>query len=256
LGIAVNSLGDEPKVVLEKVKFNVCLISPVELKFGITIEPIEKPFHLEIPAVKELLLVNGLVIAELAAAGTKGKEFKYTLKGTKGDQQSALKCEALKQTFTHSYALAKDTASADEHASWNSSFTLKFEKKWNSRTDPLASRLVPRYVSAVNYSKERRGASVPASLEISLVPKPHASYGPAHLDHPEAPNQGLSLGPASGNVPATLSLHRQHQNPSRASPRAMGHSPPTSVGCRGHPSGMRAISDGPKPWRTAGRRSG
>jgi hypothetical protein len=129
LGLAFNSLGDEAKVVLQKVKFTICLINSPELKFGIAIEAIEKPFHIEIPGLGALLLINGLVIAELEGAGTKGKEFKDKLSGTKGDPLSALKCEALGKTFTYNYALAKDSAKEDEHASWNSSFTLKFEKE-------------------------------------------------------------------------------------------------------------------------------
>jgi hypothetical protein len=127
--IAVNSLGDLKEVILAKVKFNVCLVQSAELKFGIAIEAIENPFHIEVPFSKELILVTGLVIAELEGAGTKGKEFKDKLKGTKGDQESALTCEALGKKFTYNYESANDSAIKDEHASQNGSFTLKFEKE-------------------------------------------------------------------------------------------------------------------------------
>jgi hypothetical protein len=126
--VAVNSLGDLKEVILAKVKFNVCLINSAELKFGIAIEAIEKPFHIEVPAIGALLLVTGLVIAELAAAGTKGKEFKDKATGKEG-HPSVLKCEALGKTFTSNYASAKDSASKDEHASQNGSFTLTFAEE-------------------------------------------------------------------------------------------------------------------------------
>jgi hypothetical protein len=124
----VNTLGDLKEVILALVKFNVCLINSKELKFGIAIEAIEKTVHIEVPSVGKLLLVTGLVIAELAAAGTKGKEFKDKATGKEG-HPSVLKCEALGKTFTHSYASADDSAKVDEHASQEGSFTLKFEKE-------------------------------------------------------------------------------------------------------------------------------
>jgi hypothetical protein len=129
LKVAVNSLGDEPKVILEKVNFTICLVEPKTLVFGIAITGAKDPVHIEVPAVKSLILVKGTVIAELEGAGLKGKAFKYKLSGEKGDQKFALKCEIEGKKFEHTYAAAKDSEAKDEHASQNGLFTLEFKNE-------------------------------------------------------------------------------------------------------------------------------
>jgi hypothetical protein len=117
LKVSVNSLGDAAGVILVKVKFTVCLVNPATLTFGAAVTPVENPFHVEVPATKELLLVAGTVIAELEGAGLKGKEQKAKLEGKEGDQKVALKCEVEGKKFEHTFALASDSAGQNNRAS-------------------------------------------------------------------------------------------------------------------------------------------
>ena len=121
--VPANTLGDASEVILAKVLFLICLVNPTTLQFGIAITPLET-VHVEIPAVKELVLVKGTVIAELTTKSLKGKEFEYNLAGTAGKQTSALKCED-GTTVKYSYEAGKD-GGTDKPASQNGPFTLKF----------------------------------------------------------------------------------------------------------------------------------
>jgi hypothetical protein len=123
------TLGDESGIILVPILFLICLVEPVKLVFGILILPEETTVHVEVPSLGQLVLVKGAVIAELEGAGLKGKEFKYKLAGTKGDQTTALKCTILGKEFKHTYEAANDKEAKDEHASQEAKFTIKFTKE-------------------------------------------------------------------------------------------------------------------------------
>jgi hypothetical protein len=120
-----NTLGDASGVILSNVLFLVCLVKSATLVFGLLIQPTATE-HIEVPAVKELVLVKGAVIAELESTGLTGKEFSYNLEGKAGDQTKALECEINGIKFKHTFESANDKKTADEHASENGLFTLKF----------------------------------------------------------------------------------------------------------------------------------
>jgi hypothetical protein len=122
--VGINTLGDEKEIILSKVLFLVCLVEPKTLQFGLLIQPIATE-HLEIPVTKQLLLVKGAVIA----AGEKvlsGTEFLFLLKGEKGKQVEALKCEINGKVFTHTFESALDSEAKDKPASETAHFTLTF----------------------------------------------------------------------------------------------------------------------------------
>ena len=96
-----NTLGDESGVILIKVAYLICLVEPKTLVFGVLIEP-QETAHVEAPLIKALMLIKGAVIAEAKAGqANKGKEFTYLLKGEKGKQTEATKCEINGKEFKH-----------------------------------------------------------------------------------------------------------------------------------------------------------
>jgi len=65
LGFACSTLGDASETILIKVLYLLCLVESVKLVWGILIAPKELPIHIEVPAVKALILIKGAVIALL-----------------------------------------------------------------------------------------------------------------------------------------------------------------------------------------------
>jgi hypothetical protein len=122
--VPANSLGDASEVILSKVNVTVCLVESAKLVFGLVIEPTATE-HIEIPAIGALALVKGIVIARNTGAN-KGKEFTFSLKGSKGEQTEALTCEILGKKFKHSFEDALDSEAKDFPASEEATFKIKF----------------------------------------------------------------------------------------------------------------------------------
>jgi hypothetical protein len=118
-----NSLGDASEVILSKVNVLVCLVEPKTLVFGLLIQPTATE-HIEVPAVGQLILVKGAVIAKSDSANA-GKEFLYLLKGAKGAQTEATSCEINKTVFKHSLESVNDAKTPDFKASEEAHFTIK-----------------------------------------------------------------------------------------------------------------------------------
>jgi hypothetical protein len=83
-GFPANTLGDNPETILSEVLYLVCLFGEgTKLDWGVLVEPKNAPVHIEVPALKILILVKGAIIGELLTklAGVllegqpKGKEF-------------------------------------------------------------------------------------------------------------------------------------------------------------------------------------
>jgi len=116
-GFEAISLGDKGGVILAEVLYLVCLFGEgTKLDWGVLVAPKELPFHIEVPALKELILVKGAIIGELLTklAGVllegqpKGKEFGVAFLAE--DTLTRLKC-SLKGLgpWTASYEAALDT---------------------------------------------------------------------------------------------------------------------------------------------------
>jgi len=126
---AANTLGDESGIVLIKVLFLICLVEPKTLVFGVLIQPLETA-HIEAPVIKTLMLIKGAIIAQAKAGqANKGKEFTFLLKGEKGKQTEAVKCEINGKEFKHTLEEARDTEAKDAAASESVTFTLSFPKE-------------------------------------------------------------------------------------------------------------------------------
>jgi hypothetical protein len=125
--LPANSLGDASGIILSKVNVLVCLVEPNALVFGLLIAAITSPEHIEVPAVGQLVLVKGAVIAKSASAN-EGKEFKYSLKDKGGEQTEAMECEINKATFKHSLESINDGHSPDLKASEEAKFTVTLTK--------------------------------------------------------------------------------------------------------------------------------
>lgn len=123
--VGANTLGDAAEVILVKVLFLVCLTNPSTLLFGLLIQPLET-VHVEVPAVKALILIKGAVIAQDEEGQLKSKEPLFLLKGTKGKQTEALECEINGNKFKHTLEAAKDSEAKDKPASQEVHFTLVF----------------------------------------------------------------------------------------------------------------------------------
>ncbi len=88
-GLATNSVGDTGKTILVHVEIHNCIIAPNH--FGLLIELLQ--VHLEIPAVKLLILVRGTVIALLEGKEkTKQLTFGLNIKAPEKVQEIK-KCE-------------------------------------------------------------------------------------------------------------------------------------------------------------------
>lgn len=87
-GVAVNSEGDTSKVILVHVELHDCLIATGHP--GILI--LVLPLHIEIPALKALVLVLGSLVALVEPANKKAKEFKLNVTQKEG-KQGIEKCE-------------------------------------------------------------------------------------------------------------------------------------------------------------------
>jgi hypothetical protein len=122
--LPANSLGDASGVILSKVNLLICLVEPKTLVFGLLIAAVALPEHIEVPSVGQLVLVKGAVIAKLTSA-SKGKEFTFSLKGTKGEQSEAPECEINGTKFKHSFESVNDLKSPDFKASEEAKFTIK-----------------------------------------------------------------------------------------------------------------------------------
>lgn len=126
---AANTLGDESGVILIKVSYLLCLAEPKTLVYGVLIEPLET-VHVEAPLIKALMLIKGAIIGQAKAGqANKGKEFTFLLKGEKGKQTEATKCEINGKEFKHSLESAKDSEAKDGPASLAVTFTLTFPKE-------------------------------------------------------------------------------------------------------------------------------
>jgi len=124
-----NTLGDESGVILIKVSFLLCLVEPKTLVYGVLVEPLETA-HVEAPLIKALMLVKGAVIAQAKAGqSNKGTEFTFVLKGEKGKQTEATKCEINGKEFKHTLEYARDSEAKDAPASEAVTFTLTFPKE-------------------------------------------------------------------------------------------------------------------------------
>jgi len=106
LGLAANTLGDASGVFLAKVLYLICLTNSSTLLFGILVLALESPVHIEVPSVKQLILVKGFVIGSLAKAGElKGKEFAVNFT----EEDKPAKCEINGNSFTSTYLASVDT---------------------------------------------------------------------------------------------------------------------------------------------------
>jgi len=82
-GFAANTLGDVAGTILSEVLYLLCLLNSATLDWGVLIEPKPQPVHIEVPALKILILVKGAIIGDLLTklAGVllegqpEGKEF-------------------------------------------------------------------------------------------------------------------------------------------------------------------------------------
>jgi hypothetical protein len=122
-----NSLGDASGVVLIKINTLVCLVEPKNLVFGLLIQPgtIE---HIEVPAIAELILLKGSLIARLSN-GNRGSTFLFLLKGKEGKQTEATECEINGSKFTHSFEFVNDMKLPDFKASHTLHFTITLNKE-------------------------------------------------------------------------------------------------------------------------------
>jgi hypothetical protein len=87
-GIGINSLGDAAGTILVHLVIHDCLISAGRL--GWLIKPL--PIHLEVPAAKLLITIEGALIAEIAPPNKKTKAFSIAVTQKEG-QQTIEKCE-------------------------------------------------------------------------------------------------------------------------------------------------------------------
>jgi len=110
LGLAVNSLGDESKVILAKVLFLVCLDPKNAAKtlidnFGVAAE-IDTPVHLEVPAIGTLIEVDGTALGAILTTGP-AKLWVMEFKGEKGKQTVTECLEGANVKKTHAHILNK-----------------------------------------------------------------------------------------------------------------------------------------------------
>jgi hypothetical protein len=87
-GNKINSLGDEPGIILVHIETHNCLIAAGDA--GVLVKVL--PLHLEVPATGLLISVQGSFVALVSPNKTKGKEFTLTV-AQKAGQQSITKCE-------------------------------------------------------------------------------------------------------------------------------------------------------------------
>jgi hypothetical protein len=123
---ALTSLDDlkEPGVLLvPKALFLVCLVTSGTLVFGVLILP-EAPVHVEIPAVGELVILEGALIGTLTP--NTGKELNVTLKGTKGVQETSKECTIAGKTFKYSLTFEQNENGKKEATSESATATIKF----------------------------------------------------------------------------------------------------------------------------------
>jgi hypothetical protein len=127
-GFPASTLGAGSGTLKATFRFLICLATATSLTFGLLIEPTEV-LHIEIPALKILLLVKGSTIAENlsgnAGRGGAGKEFEIILAGKAGDQSTALQCEVNGARFKHSLEAGIDTK-ADVMASETTTAVVTF----------------------------------------------------------------------------------------------------------------------------------
>jgi hypothetical protein len=123
---AATSLDDlkEPGVILApKALLLICLVTSGTLVFGVLILP-EAPVHIEIPAVGELVVVEGAAIGTLTP--NTGKELKVTLKGTKGVQETSNECTIAGKTLKYSLTSEQNENGKKEASSETATATIKF----------------------------------------------------------------------------------------------------------------------------------
>jgi hypothetical protein len=123
---AATSLDDlkEPGVILvPKALLLICLVTSATLVFGVLILP-EAPVHIEIPAVGELVVVEGAAIGTLSP--NEGKEAKVSLVGSKGKQTTATGCEIAGKKLTYSLTAEQNENGKKEASSENVPATIKF----------------------------------------------------------------------------------------------------------------------------------
>ncbi len=109
-GLAVNSLGDSAKTILVHVEAKTCIIKEgATLIGGLLLKPL--PVHLEVPAAKLLILVEGDVIARLLPEnGAAGTHFTLDLKGSGGQQEFKECKDAVGETSKVEDLKSKDDA--------------------------------------------------------------------------------------------------------------------------------------------------
>jgi hypothetical protein len=115
-GFELISLGDKGAILVE-VLYLLCLFGAgTKLDWGVLIEPKTQPVHLEIPALKELILVKGAIIADLLTklAGAllegqpEGKEFGVQFLEKDASVRTKCSLKGLGE-WTASYAASIDT---------------------------------------------------------------------------------------------------------------------------------------------------
>jgi hypothetical protein len=120
MGFSANTLPDLKEVILAEVLYLLCLFGKSQtgekLDWGVLVEPKNQPIHIEIPALKALILVKGAIIGELLTE-LKGKLLEGEPSGTvfgvdflKEDTTTRTKC-SLKNLgeWTATYEAALDT---------------------------------------------------------------------------------------------------------------------------------------------------
>ena len=80
--------------------------------------------HIEVPAVGELIVVEGAIIGTLSP--NEGKEATVTLKGNKGKQETATGCEIAGKKLTNTLKAEKNHNGEPEAASETTTSTIKF----------------------------------------------------------------------------------------------------------------------------------
>ncbi len=125
LGAAINSDGDEKEIILAHVELKNCMISIAKKQFGILFKTL--PIHLEIPAVKQLINVEGSFVAEIKSV----TKLQYTLViEQKEGKQTIEKCEGGEaETLKSKVGAGVNTQSGEGAAAGEITFDMTKDKE-------------------------------------------------------------------------------------------------------------------------------
>jgi hypothetical protein len=127
-GFKANTLTDAEGTIKANVLFLICLTESAILLFGVLVLVLEAPLHIEVPIIKNLILVKGAAIGSLTKAGQlKGKEFIVAFKEPDAEKRTECTIEGVK--FKSSLEAVLGTKGPDVDAFETGEGTVTFAKE-------------------------------------------------------------------------------------------------------------------------------